>query len=309
MAGPLLSSPSLEATLVTQIENAIATIGGLNLTRRIFQQITPVYDAVLERYHLVRHTTQTGEGKPEAPFGYLLLLAAKHFAGAGSFKDTQENWIKLCLLATDYAAVLDVQPYGMTLWGSMDAHALLPYLQELAFYDTLFRIPQIRAGDVGKISRGILRHYNFDQKHGCGWSLNNVLCVIAVIFEISRQHRGPVRLKIGTLIGQCAGLPREIIIGILEEVLCHPPKGPNQHFSKPTDAPTKSAGGNVGGHDFFLRPLISVDRKSFWLLDRSMCAPACLEALLSVVRASDRDFDAKLGIPIEDFLREEFHAH
>ncbi len=308
--GTITIEPESEATLVDEIEKVIATIGGLNVARRIFQQITPgTYDVVQERYHLVRHASQTGEGSPQIPFGYLLLLAAKHFAGTRPLRDTQENWVKLCLLATDYAAVLDVQGYNPFVWGSMDAHALLPYLQELALYDTLFRIPQVRAGDIEKLARGILCDYDFDQQHGCGWSLNNVLSVIAALLEMSRQHCGPMRFDLRTLMGACTGLPRNIIVGVLEEVLCHPPKGPNQNFSKPTDAPTKSPGGNVGGHDFFLYPLISVDRKSFWLLDRSMCAPACLEALLSVLRASDKKFDARLGIPIEHFLREEFHAH
>jgi hypothetical protein len=307
--GTITIEAESEKTLVAQIEKLIAVIGGLNVARHIFQQITPAYDAVQERYHLVRQERPTGEGSPQIPFGYLLLLAAKHFAGTRPLRDTQENWRNLCLLATDYAAVLDVQGYSPTFWGSMDALALLPYLQELALYDTLFRIPQIRGGDVEKIARGILCDYDFDQKRGCGWSLNNALSVIAALLEMSRQHRGPMRFDLRTLIGACVGLPREIIVGVLEEALCHPPKGANQHFSKPTDAPTKSPGGNLEGHDFFLRPLISVDRKSFWLLDRSMCAPACLEALLSILRAYSKTFDDRLGIPIEDFLRAEFHAH
>jgi hypothetical protein len=85
-------------------------------------------------------------------------------------------------------------------------------------------------------------------------------------------------------------------------------KGSQSALLKATDAPTKSPAGNVEGHDLFLHPLISVDRKSFWLLDRSMCAPACLEALLSVLRASNKNFDDRLGVPIENFLRAEFHA-
>jgi hypothetical protein len=210
--GTITIEPESEATLVAQIEKAIATIGGLNVARRIFQQITPAYDAVQERYHLVRQARPTGEGSLQIPLGYLLLLTAKHFVGTRPLRDTQEKWVKLCILATDYAAVLDVQGYSPTFWGSMDALALLPYLQELALYDTLFRIPQIRAGDVEKIARGILTDYDFDEKHGSGWSLNNALSVIAVLLELSRQTRGPMRLELRTLMAACAGLPREIIV-------------------------------------------------------------------------------------------------
>ena len=107
--------------------------------------------------------------------GYLLLLSVKHFAGTGPIRDTDQNWAELLWLATDYAAVLDVQGYTPSIWGSMDALALLPYLQETALYDTLFCLPQIRGSDVEKIARGVLRDYDFDKQHGSGWSLNDAL--------------------------------------------------------------------------------------------------------------------------------------
>ena len=39
---------------------------------------------------------------------------------------------------------------------------------------------------------------------------------------------------------------------------------------KPTDAPTDESGGKEIGPTFYSRPLLSRDRKTFWLLDRSV---------------------------------------
>jgi len=108
----------------------------------------------------------------------------------------------------------------------------------------------------------------------------------------------------------CPSFEAAKITWVLDEVLTHPASGANQLFSKPTDAPTNTGpSGKKAGHDFFQRPLLSADRKSYWMLDRSLCALPCLEAVLGVLRTSHKDFDDRLGTPIETFVREQFAAH
>ncbi len=63
------------------------------------------------------------------------------------------------------------------------------------------------------------------------------------------------------------------------------------------------------GHDFFLRPLLYQSGRRFWLLDRSVCAPACLEALLTPLRQEKNGVDDKVGLEIERFLEAEFTSH
>ena len=297
-----------ETKLVAHIERIVATMGGLNVARRIFRQITSLYDEVQERYHVVNRVSMMGGGHAQIPFGYLVLLAAKHFEGTRPLKDTDENWNALLRLSSDYAAFLDVQNYVPTAWFYMDAKALLPYLQELALYDTLFRIPQIRGSDISRIARGVLREFDFEQKLGTGWTLNDALTVIEVLMDQSRGHRGPVSFDLRRLKASCGKLEPAIIAAVLDEALCHPSEGPNRLFSKPTDAPTSGAEGKEIGHNFVLRPLLSRDHKTYWLLDRSTCAPACLEALFTVLRKSHKDFDGRRGTPIEAFLREQLAA-
>lgn len=291
--------PESETRLVARLEALTSAIGGINVARQVFAQITTLYDAVQERYHLVRRPQSTGQGRPEVPFAFLLLLAAKHPSRSGPVKDPGADWLDLCRLATDYAALMNVQEYVHTFTATMDAVALIPYLRELALYDTLFRIPQVRASDIPVIARGILAAHDFSRKHGSGWSLDDALTVIEVILAQSHQSRGPVSFELKTIAKACPRIPKETIAAILQEALCHSPQGANRHFSKPTDAPTGGPGGRQNGHDFYFRPLLNVDRKNFWLLDRSMCAAACLEALMTVLRAEGKDFDGQLGTPIE----------
>ena len=107
--------PVSETRLVARLEALTSAIGGINVARQIFARITPLYDSVQERYHLVRRPQSTGEGRPEVPFAFLLLLAAKHPSRSGPVNVPGADWLDLCRLATDYAALIDVQGYVHTL--------------------------------------------------------------------------------------------------------------------------------------------------------------------------------------------------
>lgn len=306
--GDIFFEAESESRLVAKLESLIISMGGLNVAQRIFSQITPLYDETLERYHLVRRPSPIGEGSPNIPFGYLLLLAAKHPFGKKPLKNTDERWEQLLRLATDYAAIFDVQSYTLSAWASFDAKSLLPHLQELAVYDTLFCIPQIRGNDIVGLIRGLLDGLDLDSRHGSGWTINEVLAVIASLLDLSKDRRGPIRFDVQTIAKDCANLPTESIAIVLREVLSHPMSGANQNFSKPTDAPVRGIPElEQSGHDFFLRPLLTNDGKSYFLVDRAMCAQACLEALFVPLRRDVKKFDdEQIGPATERFLRAEF---
>jgi hypothetical protein len=280
--------PASEDKLVTALQERVSHMGGISLCRRIFRQIAPLYDGIQERYHVVSRPGSAVGGTPQIPFGYLLLLAAKHFSGTKPKDDTNQNWGAICQIATDYASVLDVQVY-----------------KEFALYDTLFRIPQIRGSDIERIAHGLFGDFNPGDLHGSGWSISDVISVTRVIMDRSRDHRGPVSFTAKDISSRCPNIDKVKIKAILDEVLAHPPSGPNQEFAKPTDAPTVG-GSNDVGHNFFQRPLVSSDCKTYWLLDHAMGALPCLEAMLAVLRSAHKDFDGRLGLPIERFLRAGF---
>jgi hypothetical protein len=309
--GKLGLLPQDDQRLVADIERRVAAVGGINVARRVFKAILPAYDDRQERYHLIRHTSPTGGGQAEIPFGYLFQLAAKYAFAKTRGADTDANWGQLLRLAVDYAAVLDVQNYVPNLWLHMDAGVLLRYLQETAVADTLFRIPQMRGGDVVRLIRGVLEGLDADKKYGGGWSINDVLAVTGALLELSRDSRGPWCVSRQTLGKACRDCDPTVLGAVLDEVLTHLARGVNQGFSRPSDAPLKEvAGREEAGHDFFLRPLLRHRDKEVFLLDRAACGGAFLEALLTPLRGEHRNFDDRqIGPAIERFLRGEFDAH
>ncbi|EQD50162.1 hypothetical protein B1B_11332 [mine drainage metagenome] len=122
--------------------------------------------------------------------------------------------------------------------------------------------------------------------------------------------RGPIFIEEADIRRACPGISRQIVTQILDEVLSHPPAGANRNFSRPMDAPIPdNTALRQSGHDFFLRPLLRQSSRRFVLLDRSVCAAACLEALLTSLRPEIQEFDNKVGAVVEHFLTVEFASH
>jgi hypothetical protein len=308
--GRLRLEEAAETALIAAIEDLVATMGGLNVARRIFETISPDYDVEQQRYHLVRRTSSTGGGEPQMPWGYLIQLAAKHARGRKPYVNTDDQWRRLCGLSQVFAAIIDVQPYTPTFYGTMDATALMPYLQEMAVYDTLFRIPQMRPTDVVKVARGMLDWFDMSAPTKAGWSVNQALEVIGYLLRPVRDVRGPVPIDEADIRRACPQIPRDIVTKILDDVLSHPPVGANLNFSRPTDAPVpENPDLKDVGQDFFRRPLLHQSGRRFVLLDRSVCAPACLEALLTPLRQETKNLDDKVGSAVERFLNAEFALH
>ncbi len=300
--------PTAETRLVERLEQMIAAMGGINLARRIFREIAHLYDDRQERYHIVPHPSATNASTPQIPWSYLLLLAAKHYSGTRPVKNTDEAWNLICGTAMNYAAVLDVQVYNpFFFWHQIDAHRLLEWLQQFAVHDTLFRIPQIRGSDVAKLATSIFAGLKPSERHQNGWTINDVVAVCQALMDGSRNTRGPIAFTAKGISDRCNGMNPDLVAAILDDVLTHPSGAPNQQFSKPTDAPP-IGGSNDIGHNYYQRPLVSFDRKSYWLFDHAVGAMPSLEAMMTVLRGRFRGLDGLLGTPVENFLRSEFAA-
>ena len=57
--------------LVGEIERLITAIGGINVARRLFKQITRFYDPAMGRYHIVPPISMRGGGDRQIPIGYI----------------------------------------------------------------------------------------------------------------------------------------------------------------------------------------------------------------------------------------------
>ncbi len=297
-----------ETRLVERLEQMIAAMGGINLARRIFREIAQLYDVQQERYHVVPHPSATSASTPQIPWGYLLLLAAKHYSGTRPVDNTDTAWNLILGTATNYAAVLDVQVYNpYFFWQQIDARRLLEWLQQFAVHDTLFRLPQVRGSDIAKLATSIFSGFKPSERFPNDWTINNVIAVCQVIMEETRNTRGPRAFTKKEISAKCGKLNVGLVAAILDDVLTHPSGGPNRQFSKPTDAPPIGASNDIG-HNYYQRPLVSFDRKSYWLFDHALGAMPSLEAMMTVLRGRYKGLDGLLGTPVENFLRNEFAA-
>ncbi len=209
--GQLSLEETAETALIAAIEDLVSTIGGVNVARRIFKAISPQYDTDQQRYHVVRHASPTGEGLPQIPWGYLLQLAAKHAWERKPYGNADAQWQRLCGLSMAFAAVIDVQPYAPTFYGGLDAHTIVPHLQEMAVYDTLFRIPQMRPKDVVKIARGMLGWLDTSAPTKAGWSIDQVLEIVGYLLDPIRDMRGPISVDEADIRRACPKIPHKTV--------------------------------------------------------------------------------------------------
>lgn len=294
-----------EIKVAAALEDTIAKMGGVNAARRIFTALTPAYDEVQCRYHLVPQISGMGGGSAQVPWGYLLQLAAKHIVGVKPLDDSDGRWDHLLGLSTAYAAVIDVQPYSPMAYASFDAAGLLLFLRDLALYDTLFRIPQLRPSDVVRLAKGMFDFIDGAQSTRDGWSLDQALAVVGEVLNQPQKARGPVFLSAGDVSRALPNIPKSVVSCILDEVLCHASPGPNRNFSRPTDAPT--ATDPTLGMTFPFRPLLKVG-SHYCLIDQSVCAPAFIEALLASLRLEHKGLDDAVGHSLERFVESELRA-
>lgn len=306
--GVLRFEPESERRILSEIDRRIESFGGLALARRIFGAITGSYDPAQERHHVTRRPTNSGDGKPQVPFGYLLQLAAKHPLGRRPLRKSPQHLERIVELATDYAAVMEVQPYGMEHFIGRDAITMFQTLREIAVYDTLFCLPQLRPRDAIMIAEGILDGIHVPVPLGSGWTMADAFKVSHAIVESSNGTRGPQSIDLADIARRCPGISQQTIFRTLRDALSHSEAGTNQGLLNPTSAglDDKRSGPGI---DFFDRPLLNLGGNRFELLDRSMCAPAFINALLAHAASSITDFGSKhAGAGIEMMLRRSFEA-
>jgi hypothetical protein len=200
-----------------EINSQIEAIGGINVARRLFKQITPIYDQAMGRYHIVPAISMSAGGNPrtpQIPIGYILQLAVKHLEAREPEVTHSARWQRLIGLATAYAAVIDVQPYYPAIWGAIDAKALLKYLQEQALYDSVFRFLQLRASDVLKICQGAFSFLDPNRVHPDGWTLRQAFEVIGYLIDPDFDVRGPVIVDEGEVRRRLSHVPMSAVTAI-----------------------------------------------------------------------------------------------
>ena len=308
--GPTLDDSECDR-LVARLEHLVVTIGGLNVIHQIFRVVTPRYDASMERFQLIREQHLGTVPAVTLPFGYLLALSAKHLGSRGGQADASEAWRELVALATDFAAIHDVQEYAPLVFVRPSTGELPSLLAKRALYDSLSTFPQLRPRDVGRILRGLLYALPTDAVHGSGWTLDDLFAVIDHIYACIGARRGPAILNVRSLARNVPGVRPALAKSILLDVFCHRSAGPNQRFSRPTDMTVR--GGDpftTPGNNLYFRPLARLGKDCVVVLDRSAAGPAFVEAVLAAMRdIVGKTFqDQVVGPGVEHLVRQELLA-
>jgi hypothetical protein len=133
--------------ITKEIERRVHRLGTIDLAEALFQSITPRYDHVQQRYHLVRNVSTTARGHTSSvPVGYLLQLAMKQAGAARVALDPATELTELLELATAYVSTFDVEPASTFELMFKDHSTLVPFLMEIAIYDGMCTL--VQSGDV-----------------------------------------------------------------------------------------------------------------------------------------------------------------
>ena len=299
--------------LIARLEELIGDLGGLNLLRELFRKAIATYDADSERYMIVRDTRVGRSRDPDFPWGYLIALSAKHVCRRNSRRPANEVWQELIGLATDFAALHDVQDYTPPIFAQIPTDKLVATLTKRALYDSIYTFPQLRSSDVLRMLRPLLAEIPSDKAYGPGWTKNDVFAVIEQLYRAVGDCRGPVTLDLRHIAKTVPGVAPLLAKHVLFDVLSHPSTGPNSQFFRPTDQTVRGADPLTGpGNSLYLRPLIRLDGKRAVVIDRSVAGPGMVEAVLSAVRGYEGadTFQGKvIGAGAEALIRLEFAQH
>lgn len=296
--------------LVDRLHELVARLGGLQVLITIFSSLKKHFDPAMGRYHLIRGHRLGDKPTPATPFGYLVAIAAKHLDKPVPKTDGDTLYAELVSLATDYATIHDVQEYISPMWARPSAQDVPQLLARRALADSLFTFPQLRRGDVCRILRGVLKPLPPEFRNRSGWTLEDLLTVTEHVYR-SLDRDGPMVLKLRNLSRGAPGIDPNRAKAILLGVFAHPPHGPNTKFRRPTDRTVRGADPLAGpGNTTYLRPLIRLGADCLLVIDRTLAAPAFVEAVLNAFRPDIPEFQSKvIGPGLETFVADELSAH
>ena len=308
--GKICIEESEQDKIARAIECDIKLISGLEIARRLFSGIKELYyDPEQERYHLVRRLQafNNKNTQPEIPIGYLLNLCVKHLEKSPILSpNPQENWERMVELARSFTSVLDVQPYNSFQLDFKTLDNLSEFLQEIAVYDSIFCLNQLRPSDVPRILRGLFSLINVDDINKIqvqlGWIPEQAILVAEAILNIDVDKLSPIIFTKEQVKDQLPDLDTTVIENILD-IYCHSHNPANSEYKIPTDFRDKK-------YNFFLKPLLKLDRGEYVLMHRSWCSPAFYEALVDTLKKINipHDIHHKMGDYLERFVKEQLQT-
>ena len=153
---PLISDEDIRK-IASIIETNIMKIGGLNIITRIFYKLyeNGLYHPSSESFLLSRNLSALGNSKIQLPIGYLFNISIKHVNSSGGIKRNNDLFAETINLATDLAALLNVQAYSIWEYFNIPLPKFREMIVEIALYDSNFLLVQHRTKDIHYLLRGM----------------------------------------------------------------------------------------------------------------------------------------------------------
>lgn len=287
--------------------NFVKHMGAAYVAERVFSMLATKFDPLQQRYHEVNQFSLGPEqSPPRLPMGLLLNYAAKYALPKRPLRKNQADWTTLLNISNDFAIVYDVRPKSNLNTIHVDQKNLLPFMRRLCIYDAMFTLQQTRPADVVRILQGLILGLKKAKKfpEHLDPDVRELIQVVKALQMVIGNLRGPVKIESKDVVKACTGLAESRVFELLREVFAHPPESANKNFTIPDEVPDDSlprderAGANLGD-----RPLLTLQRDQYLLLDHSTNAPAMIEAVLTRLRQAGLDGD--IGYGIEGLLHDE----
>lgn len=277
-----------------EIEGTIRILGGLEVIENILKQFSSTYDKELNRFNLNR---TIGFGKdPLIPIGYLFNLAGKQ-TNSNLMIKYPEMWNYyynyLLEISRQLGVIFDAQPYNYFQLMFKGPRTIIEFIQEIAIFDHIFSLVQLRHSDVPRILNGLFKGIDStEMKRELGFDLDQLINVVEIIFKLSKRNFIPFVFDISSLKyhGDISTLKK-----ILNSLSLDSDKV-NKNFIHPLDK-----------CNLFFKPLIK-NKDKYILLNKSWNSPSFYESLASELR-SKRPWkhldDVIIGPSLEQFIKSE----
>lgn len=288
------------------LERQVQHFGGIELAKRLFAWLSKFYDPMQMRYHYVTPLGLYQSWEPKVPINLLINLAAKYPLGKKPYQRDDADWKRLIQLSQDFACLYGVQPSNMYEGLFNTPTSILAEMRRIALHDALFSPLQLRPTDVIRILRGLIGWFQNENKISTivAQQLDCALTVLAAIQRLLMGSQGPVAFTSDAICKLCPTVPTEEVNNLLVSIFAHPITGANQNFKSITEVPDQSLPRNSrAGANLMDRPLLTLFKDRFVVLDHSVCAPAMVEAVLAYMRQLELTSD--LGYAVEYLLSTE----
>jgi hypothetical protein len=284
----------------------ISHMGAHHVAKIIAAVLSNKFDKVQERYHYVNHSNFTMEMRRRLPMGLLINFAAKYPTPSLPKRYSEGDAQHLLSISRDFAAIYGVQPADNWEAIFLDQKGLLPFLRRLAVHDALFSPAQTRPSDVVKILSGLMSGLREVGKlpASIDEQVPELIEFVKALQSFIGGRRGPLKIDLDDLATACETISRDRISALLQDVFAHPEGSANKNFSIPDEIPDDSLPrDDRAGPNYADRPLLTLQKNRYLLLDHSLNAPAIIEAVLARLR--DIGLDADIGYGIEGLLHNE----